>query len=238
MIGLHSVHYVLSENLDFDAFLRSIRGVGISLRENDRTAAWTSAPNDVAKVARNETRVLDQSLSGYRVQWDRLENLRIKVGELVALAPPGEDGEAQDWMIGAVRWIRFIDAGAMEAGIALLSRRALPVGVRTFDAARAARAPMRGLLLEPLASESAPGQRVLVPHLFDRNAAEVEIMRPPDPFDAVPEPRVDVLRAPRVLDRGSAYLQIVLSDDTPEGNSGDPPAGVSEDDLALAAGNG
>jgi hypothetical protein len=235
VIGLHSVHYVLSDDKDFDAFQRSVRGVAISLRESDRIASWT-APPDVTRVLRNEVRVLDQSLSGYRIQWERLDGLRIRVGELIALAPAAEDGEPQDWMIGAIRWMRFVAEGAMEAGVALLSRRAQPVGVRTFSASRVPRAPMRGLLLEPLADDDG-GETILVPHLFDRSAGEVEVMRPADPFAPEPEPLVEFLRNPRVLDRGSAYLQVVIG--APEERDERDPAAVASanDDLALAAGN-
>lgn len=237
VIGLHSVHYVLSENMDFDAFLRSVRGVAISLRESDRIASWTTSANDVTRVVRNEVKVIDQSLSGYRVQWEKLDGLRVKVGELLALAPPAEEGELQDWMIGAIRWMRFVGPGTMEAGIALLSRRALPVGVRTFDAHHVPRAPMRGLLLEPLAGDGGNrGHVILVPHLFDRAATEVEVMRPADPFAASPEPLVEVLRQPRIVDRGSAYLQIALEDESPASADGDIPA-AANDDLALAAGS-
>jgi hypothetical protein len=233
VIGMHSVHYVLSEGMDFDAFLRSVRGLAISLREGDRVAAWTTSPNDVTRVVRNDVKVLDQSLSGYRIQWQRLDGVRIRVGELLALAPPADDDEPQDWMIGAIRWIRFVDAATMEAGVALLSRRALPVGVRTFDGNRVPRAPLRGLLLEPLATDAAgSGQTILVPNLFDRNASEAEIMRPADPFAAEPEPSMDVLREPRIVDRGSAYLQIEL--DSGVAAEGDGDRAAANDDLVLA----
>jgi hypothetical protein len=207
VIGLHSVHYVLCENMDFDAFLRSIRGVAISLREGDRVATWT-ASNESARIIRSEVRVLDQSLSGYRLQWEKSEGLRLKVGELMALAPPAEDGEAQDWMICAIRWLRLLPSGAMETGVSLLSRRALPVGLRTFDANHVPRAPMRGLLLESLSGDAA--RTILAPHLFERSASEIEVMHPADPFALTPEPMVEVLRQPRVAERGGAYVQIAI----------------------------
>jgi len=208
VIGLHSVHHVLCGNLDFDAFLRSIRGVAISLRESDRIAAWT-ASGESARIIRNDVRVLDQSLSGYRLQWEKTDGLRVKVGELMALAPPAEDGEAQDWMVGTIRWLRLMENGAMETGVALLSRRALPVGLRTFDANHVPRAPMRGLLLESLAGD-ADTRTILAPHLFDRSASEVEVMHPADPFAATPEPLVEMLRQPRMAEIGSAYVQIFI----------------------------
>ncbi len=208
VIGLHSVHYVLCGNMDFDAFLRSIRGVAISLREGDRIAAWT-ASGESARIIRNDVRVLDQSLSGYRLQWEKTDGVRVKVGELMALAPPAEDGEAQDWMVGTIRWLRLRENGAMETGVALLSRRALPVGLRTFDANHVPRAPMRGLLLESLAGD-ADGRTILAPHLFDRSASEVEVMHPADPFAATPEPLVEMLQQPRMAELGSAYVQIFM----------------------------
>jgi hypothetical protein len=235
VIGLHSVHYVLCDNMDFDAFLRSIRGVAISLREGDRVAAWT-ASSESLRVVRNEVKVLDQSLSGYRLQWDRLDGLRVKVGELLALAAPAEDGDPQDWMIAAIRWLRLGPSGTMETGVSLLSRRAVPVGLRTFDAHHVPRAPMRGLLLEPLAGDDdGHVQTILAPHLFDRSASEVEIMRAADPFAATEEPQVELLRNPRIIDRGSAYLQIVV--ETAAGGEGSDNGGgaAANDDIVLAA---
>jgi hypothetical protein len=224
VIGLHSVHYVLCENMDFDAFLRSIRGVAISLREGDRVATWT-ASSESARIIRNDVRVLDQSLSGYRLQWEKTDGLRVRVGELMALAPPAEDGEAQDWMIGAIRWLRLLPSGAMETGVSLLSRRALPVGLRTFDANHVPRAPMRGLLLESLSGDGA--RTILAPQLFERDASEIEVMHPADPFAATPEPLVEVLQQPRVTERGSAYVQIAI-----DAVAGEEPGG---EDTAMAA---
>ncbi|HET7065591.1 MAG TPA: hypothetical protein VFI49_15060 [Rudaea sp.] len=237
VIGLHTVHYVLCENMDFDAFLRSIRGVAISLREGDRIAAWTSSPAaETLRLVRHGVKVLDQSLSGYRLQWDKLDGVRVKVGELLALAPPVEDGDMQDWMIGSIRWLRFHSPDTMEAGIELLSRRALPVGLRSFDSSGTPRAPMRGLLLEPLAGDAGmAAQTILAPHLFDRAATEVELMRAADPFAAVPEPTVEILGHLRVIERGG-YLQIVLEStaaaEAPEEAAG---AAAANDDLTLAA---
>src|SRR5262249_17506470 len=155
----------------------------ISLREGDRVAAWTASSGEGVRVLRNSVRVLDQSLSGYRLQWDKLDGVRVRVGELLALAPPADDGEAQDWMIGAIRWLRFLATGMMEAGVELWGRRRLPVGLRTFDSNHVPRTPLRGLMLEPLAGEAA-APTVIAPHLFDRSAAVVELMRAADPFAA------------------------------------------------------
>lgn len=232
VVGLHSVHYVLAENLDFDAFLRSVRGVAISLREGDRVAAWTAGAADaMTRVLRADVKVLDQSLSGYRLLWDKLDGLRLRVGELLALAPPAGDGDPQDWMIGAIRWLRLRESGELETGVELLSRRALPVGLRTFDANLVPRAPMRGLLLEPLDIDGeGAAETILAPQLLERGSEKIEVMRPPDPFADVPEPRVDLIRAARIVERGSAYVQ--LSPAAP----GETQSDDDHDSQAMASG--
>src|SRR5262249_32348395 len=95
----------------------------------------------------------------------------------------------------------------------------------------------RGLLLEPLAGDAVRAQTILVPHLFDRAASEVEVMQAADPFAATQEPIVELLREPRVVERSSSYLQIVL-DATGAASDGDNAVETAaNDDLALAAGS-
>ncbi|MDR3389813.1 MAG: hypothetical protein P4L92_22475 [Rudaea sp.] len=214
VIGLHDLHFVLAGNQDFDSFLRKTRGVAISLHESDRVASWASSPASGApvKVKHLNARVIDQSLGGYRVVWEKIEGMRVKVGELIGLAPLADDGEAQDWMVGAIRWLRIETSGAMDAGIELLSRRALPVGLRSFDAQNVPRSAMRGVLLEGLGSndDGASRNSILAPHLFDRDASEVELTRPGDPFGWPADAVVETLRDVRIDENGGGYLRVDL----------------------------
>jgi hypothetical protein len=95
---------------------------------------------------------------------------------------------------------------------------------------------MRGLLLEPLAGDAGvAAQTILAPHLFDRAATEVELMRAADPFAAVPEPTVEILGHLRVIERGG-YLQIVLETSAAaEAREEAADAAAANDDLTLAA---
>jgi cyclic-di-GMP-binding protein len=212
VIGLHDVHFVLAGNQDFDSFLRKTRGVAISLHENDRVASWASNPAGGApiKIKHLNAKVIDQSLGGYRVVWEKIEGMRVRVGELLGLAPLADDGDAQDWMIGTIRWLRIEPSGVMDAGIELLSRRALPVGLRSFDAQNVPRSAMRGVLLEALQANEDGTQRhsILAPHLFDRDASEIELTRPGDPFNWPPEAVVETLRNVRVSENGGGYLRV------------------------------
>ena len=82
--------------------------------------------------------------------WEHIDGVRVRVGELVGLAPPADDDEPQDWMVGCIRWLRIDPGGSMDAGIELLARRSLPVAVRPIDKHGVPRTVMRGVSLDTL----------------------------------------------------------------------------------------
>ncbi|MFC4821126.1 hypothetical protein [Dokdonella ginsengisoli] len=176
VLGLHDLHFVLAGGEEFGRFLRRSLDEPGEPEHAGRTAA---AP----RVARVPVRVLDQGLGGYRLLWDRggAQNARVRVGELVGLAlPEPEAGVAQDWLVGVVRWIRIDEQGAIDAGVELLARRALPVGVRA-PASGDARAPVRGLLLASLERGVEAGYDSLVASIeLARDATQVELVLPAD----------------------------------------------------------
>ena len=213
VIGLHDLHYVLAGDVDFDSFLRKTRGVAITLHERDRVASWAAGANGApVRVKHLTAKVLDQSLSGYRLMWDKIEGMRIRVGELLGLATLAEDDEAQDWMIGAVRWMRVETDGSMDAGVELLARRAAPAALRTFDDVGAPKAAMRGIVLEQLnADPNAATVSIMAPQLFDRNSDEIELTRPGDPFAWPAEPTVETVHVVTVGDMVGGYLRLEIA---------------------------
>lgn len=237
VIGLHDLHFVLAGNQDFETFLRKTRGVAITLHESDRVATWAAGANGnvPTRIKRLCAKVLDQSLGGYRLVWDKIDGVRVRVGELVGLAPPAEDDDTQDWMVGTIRWLRIEPNGAMDAGIELLAPRALPVGLRSYDANGVPRAAMRGVLLESMhAGEETPLRTLLAPHLFDRDAHEIEVTKPGDPFAWPPEAVVETLRGVDVVDNGSGYLRVDLNPAAARGAA--IPDSAANDDTGSAPG--
>jgi cyclic-di-GMP-binding protein len=243
--GLHDTHYVLCGNVDFDSFLRSTRGAGaISLSEGDTVAAWATS-REQTRVFRRIAKVLDQSLGGYRVMWEKTESMRAKVGEMLALASSAEDGDVQEWMVGVIRWLRVETSGAMEAGVELLSRRAQGVGVRSVAGDGTLGPAMRGVMLEPLSfrptpdGAPAPAHTILAPNLFDHNATEIELTRSADPLMWPPGPTIVTLRQVRVLDHGGGYVQIALDQpaiaDDSEGGDDVLPAANDDHHAASSA---
>jgi hypothetical protein len=182
VIGLSGLHYYLSGHLDFDSFMRQVRGVTTAERSVPERAAWTLQHTDTARIPVSRATVLDQSLGGYRLSWKREESLRARVGELVGVAILGDE-DTRDWMVGVIRWLRYDPAGEVDAGIELLARRAQAVGVRSIDRDGAPKPPLRAIQLDCLRPNGNESLHFLVPAVLDAQAARIEVARAPDAED-------------------------------------------------------
>jgi hypothetical protein len=182
VIGLHDLHYVLAGNEDFDGFLRQLRGTSIQLTDQDAAASWASGSSEHMRGQPLPVRVLDQSFGGYRVIWERGshgEAVRTKVGELVGLSQTESAAQHPDWMVGVVRWMRIDDEGRIDAGIGLLARRSLAIGVNALDEGGNLLNDRRGILLSPMRSEeSAIYSSLLTPGMFEREPESIQLTLP------------------------------------------------------------
>lgn len=208
LIGLHALHYVLAGNNDFGAFLQRIRGSAITLSSRDHAASWTAGADNASPQVL-KAQVLDQSLGGYRLQLQGGNTLRIRVGEVIGLAPAAEDGEAQEWMVGLIRWLRTGDDG-MFAGVELLARRARAAGVRLAAGDEELRSPQRAVVMPD--RHNAASSTLLVAHLFDRNATRVEVTLPADPADWTSTNSVTVYPVETVEEISAAYYRVAVDD--------------------------
>lgn len=183
VIGLHDLHVVLAGGSDFETFLRDSGGQTIQLAASARGLRWRLG--ETGGATRLRASVVDQSVGGYRLLWERSagsEAPRMRVGDLVGLALPGADetDEPLDWMVGVVRWMRVDDLGQADAGVELLARRAAPVGVSVVDAGDM-QMPVRGLLMEPLDPAAEHARATLLTSTeLDRAAREMEVSQPGD----------------------------------------------------------
>jgi len=212
VIGLPDLHTALTGGEDFETFMHHVRGQVISLSEADCGAAWRNGSKDLPRPLKFPARVVDQGLGGYRVVWERGpagETVRARVAEVVGLAPVS-DGARAEWMIGVIRWIRIDDEGRVDAGIELLARHALPVGVRALDDDR--RAPVRGLLLASLNPD--PGidyDALLASTEIDRGVREIELTAPADTYGPPKPARSERLGDLRVLEATGIYQHFALT---------------------------
>ena len=210
VVGLHALHYVLAGNMDFSVFMQRIRGSAITLSSRDHAASWTSADSTRPQILSGH--VLDQSLGGYRLHLRAEGALRIRVGEVIGLAPVAEDNEPQEWMVGLIRWLRTSDDGIF-AGVELLARRARAAGVRLSTGGDdELHAPQRAVLMPDRADTNAPS--LLVSHLFDLLAYNVELTTPPDPADWTSSAGVRMYAVAGVEELSSAYFRVSLTDES------------------------
>ena len=160
------------------------RGAMIQLSDQDSNASWGRNAADPMRTQPIRMTVVDQSFGGYRVFWDRGnpgETVRVKVGELVGMAMSDADGQANDWMVGVIRWMRIDDDGRVHAGINLMARRSMAIGVNAVSADGMSQRDHRGILLSPMRSEEAAiYSSMLTPGLFERDAHALRLTLPAD----------------------------------------------------------
>lgn len=236
VIGLHDLHFMLAGGEDFESFLRRVRGTSISLSDRDSAASWAVSSGEQMRTQRMPLRVIDQSFGGYRVLWERGasgETVRAKVGELVGLSVGEGASTSADWMVGLIRWIRIDDEGSVDAGIELLARRALAIGIAAVEASGDLRGDLRGILLSPLRSEDAAVySSLLTQGLFEREPSAVEMTLPADPHRWPAPACVCTAHDVRLTNAGGAYLQFALPQlDLPE-------SGLEPESSSKLAGTG
>ncbi|HET9032711.1 MAG TPA: hypothetical protein VFN25_07385 [Dokdonella sp.] len=214
VIGLHDLHYVLAGNEDFESFLRRIRGSSIQMTGSDSSAAWLQGGVDPLRSNPIDARVLDQGFGGYRMLWDRRgpgEAVRAKIGELVGLSVADGGGAAPDWMVGVIRWMRIDDEARIDAGISLLARRSLPVGINALDAEGNPINDRRGILLSPIRSaDSAVYSSLLTPGLFERHAESIRLTLPEDPHRWPSSACSLDVKGAGLMESAGAYLRFAL----------------------------
>jgi hypothetical protein len=207
VIGLHALHFVLAGNNDFGAFMQRVRGSTIALSSGESAAAWT-ANVDNSRPQVWAAQVLDQSLGGYRLHLQSGGGaLRIRVGEVIGLAPASEEGEAQEWMVGLIRWLRTDETGVF-AGIELLARRARAAGAQVSAGGDELRAPQRAVLMQ---GENG-AMSLLVAHLFDQRAAALELTLPADPANWASRPSVREYTVTTIEEISAAYYRISITE--------------------------
>ena len=183
VFGLSALHYHLAGQRDFDAFMR--HATQHIVHQADR-ANWVGG--SAAKVPVHEAQVLDQSLGGYRLGWAHADQIRARVGELVGLTLSDGD-ESPEWMLGVIRWLRYENDGGLSAGIELLARRALAVGLRLDDGSE----PLRALQMD--AMEADGDMNFLAPNTLDCGATRIEVVRDESACDLEGTPGVEEILA-------------------------------------------
>ncbi|HET9048134.1 MAG TPA: hypothetical protein VFN29_04120 [Chiayiivirga sp.] len=181
-LGMTAVHFQAAGQRDLDSFLRDASPISMSAAEQ---ASWAGAVPDANLVTTVSVRVQDQSLGGYRLRWEAADGVRVRVGELIGLSLEIE-ATARDWAVGTVRWLRYEEDGAIEAGVDLVARRCQASAFRALDAGNAGQTAIRALAL--VASQDATSIEIPELYLMDGHATldatQVEVVCMADRWDS------------------------------------------------------
>lgn len=174
VVGMHALHYALAGNMEFATFVRAVHGDAIMVGEHELASAWLAA-SDTSRPPIFRGEVLDQSEGGYRLRLRAAEGLRMRIGELVGLAPVDEEAAERDWMVGVIRWLRH-DGDEELLGIELLRRGARAAGMRPVTAEGETLAPLRAV--ELLDGQDQDRLSLLVTHRLARQVVAAEVALP------------------------------------------------------------
>ena len=204
-IGLSGLHFHLSGLVDFDTFLRQAgdteQDAGPAAQQR---AVWAHAAVDAGRIPLHSAEVADQSLGGYQLRWNAEEAVKARVGELIGLAVP-EEGEERQWLLGVIRWLRYDAAGAVDAGVQLLSRRVRPVALRQVDGE--GRLPLRGIEYQPVNGEAEGALYFSAAGSIEPGTQRIEVLRIPDINDLdEPVSMRELADSPRVAENAGDYV--------------------------------
>jgi hypothetical protein len=229
LVGLHAIHYHLAGLVDFETFVRRACGPAIHMTERDRIATWATQAADTTHPDTYHARVLDQSLGGYRIEWEQGEAARARIGEVVAVTPAADSEEDRDWMIGIIRWMRMDAHGKVDAGIELLARQARAAVLRALDSQGHPKPPVRAIRLETsrnVNGHAAPFS-VVAPSVLERGALRYELSTAPERFSDDEEAEIDMLPGITVMEQSGTYIRFGPREPAPTGGAGDTAAATA-----------
>jgi hypothetical protein len=139
----------------------------------------------------------DESAGGLALARHADIGLPIRVGDLIGIHNPAAD----QWRIGAVRWVKSPDTQRVEMGVEMLAPQARPLAVRQGGDDKAGFS--QALMLPPIEALRQP-PTLLVPRGACYPNQEFELAE-----GALPPRRVRVLN---ILERTNAFAQVVFAD--------------------------
>lgn len=211
LLGIHAVHFHLAGGVEFESYLRRV--CGTSIHASERQAPRLATMQENLKPQIHSANVLDQSLGGYRLLWEKERAARARVGELIAISAPLQGDETpyeRDWMVGVIRWLRISPEGAVDAGISLLSRHARPGVIRALDAQGHPKPGVRSIYLGAQ-DEPNPLHAVLAPTLLDCQAARYEMRTSPPRDSDADSLSVQALSRLGVQEKTASFLKLAVS---------------------------
>lgn len=210
VVGMHALHYALAGNVDFSTFVRRVHGDAIMVGTHELASAWL-ATSDTARPQVFRAEVLDQSEGGYRMRLNGMDGMRMRVGEVIGLAPVGDEDD-RDWMVGVIRWLRH-DGESELLGIELLRRVARAAGLRPVTTDGEKLTPLRAV--ELLDGQGHDNLSLLVTHSLARDIVAAEVVLPALASDWNSRATVATWKTADTEALGPACFRVTLERDEP-----------------------
>ncbi len=130
-LGLHVAHFYLSQGKNFydtlnlDQAVSSLHSNPI-LSSNTRTRTMHTMPT-VDREARQiyAAEVVNISLNGYRIRWNKDAPKNLKTGELILV----QENTQTQWRCATIRWIKQSTEHKLELGLEILAQHMYPCSV-------------------------------------------------------------------------------------------------------------
>ncbi|HLI18787.1 MAG TPA: hypothetical protein VKV22_11030 [Rhodanobacteraceae bacterium] len=211
VVGMHALHYALAGNIDFATFIRQIHGEAITIGRHEFATAWLAA-SDVARPHTYRAEVLDQSEGGYRLRLQGSDGVRLRVGEVIGLAPVADPSEERDWMVGVIRWLR-LEGERQLLGVELLHRTARAAGLRPVTSEGETLVPQRAVELPGRNGQD--GLSLLMSHHLAPNVNAAEVVLPALASDWSTNAAIGIWRCDGADAIGSTCVRVTLVRDEP-----------------------
>ncbi|MGH8125364.1 MAG: hypothetical protein ACREPK_05915 [Rhodanobacteraceae bacterium] len=208
VVGMHALHYALAGDIDFATFVRRVHGDAIMVGTHELASAWLGTA-DATRPQVFRAEVLDQSEGGYRIRLHGMDGLRMRIGEVVGLAPAGDEDQ-RDWMVGVIRWL-WHDGDGELLGVELLRREARAAGLRPVTAEGETLAPLRAV--ELLNGHRTESLSLLVTNGLARNIVAAEVVLPALASDWNSRAMVATWRTGETEALGPACFRVTLERD-------------------------
>lgn len=103
--------------------------------------------------------ILDESAGGVALEIRSSDDVRVRVGEIVAMKEPGNKN---GWSVGTVRWLRNVSRDRLEMGLQRLAPKATPLAIKTLSGDKQESEFMPALILPEIKALQQP-QTLLAP---------------------------------------------------------------------------
>ena len=97
--------------------------------------------------------VLDESAGGVALEIRDGDEIRVRVGEIVAMKEPGTKS---GWSVGTVRWLRNVSRDRLEVGLQRLAPKATPLAIKTLSSDKQESEFMPALILPEIKAMRQP----------------------------------------------------------------------------------